>query len=96
VPGNPRIRASDADRDRTAALLRDHHAAGRLTAEEFDERVNAALAARTVGELDELLEDLPVIDLYELPDAALRRGPPRPGSGSLLPADWPRLPRGGH
>ena len=35
MPGDPRIRASDADRDRAAALLREHHAAGRLTAEEF-------------------------------------------------------------
>jgi hypothetical protein len=86
VPGDPRIRASDADRDRTAALLREHHAAGRLTAEEFHERLDKALNAKTLGEIDELLADLPVIDLYELPDAALRRRPPRRGT-SLLPAD---------
>ena len=29
MASDPRIRASDADRDRTAALLREHHAAGR-------------------------------------------------------------------
>ena len=39
LASDPRIRASDADRDRTAALLREHHAAGRLTAEEFNERL---------------------------------------------------------
>ena len=84
MSSNPRVRASDADRDRTAALLGAHHAAGRLTQEEFCERLDQALSARTVGELDELLADLPVIDLYELPDAALRRQRrPRPG----LP--WP-------
>ena len=38
MPGDPRLRASDADRERTAQLLREHHAVGRLTAEEFDER----------------------------------------------------------
>ena len=90
MPGDPRIRASDADRDRVAALLREHHAAGRLTAEEFHERMDAALNARTLGELDELMADLPAIDLYQLPDASLRRAPPRPGQ-SLLPAD-----SGGH
>ena len=72
MPGDPRIRASDADRDRATALLREHHAAGRLTAEEFDERMDAALSAKTLGEIDELLADLPVIDLYRLPDESLR------------------------
>ena len=86
MPGDPRIRASDADRDRTTSLLREHHAAGRLTAEEFHERMEQALDAKTLGELDELLADLPAIDLYQLPDASLRRAPPRRGQ-SLLPAD---------
>ena len=39
MPGDPRLRASDADRERTAELLREHHAVGRLTAEEFDDRL---------------------------------------------------------
>jgi hypothetical protein len=86
VPGDPRIRASDADRDRATSLLREHHAAGRLTAEEFHERMDKALEAKTLGELDELMADLPAIDLYQLPDASLRRIPPRRGQ-SLLPAD---------
>jgi hypothetical protein len=73
MPSDPKMRASDADRDRTAALLREHHAAGRLTAEEFGERLDKTYAAKTLGELDELLSDLPAIDLYELPDASLRR-----------------------
>jgi Domain of unknown function (DUF1707) len=87
VPGDPRIRASDADRDRAAALLREHHAAGRLTAEEFHERMDKALEAKTLGEIDELLADLPAIDLYRLPDASLRRRPPPYSGQSLLPAD---------
>lgn len=69
-----RIRASDADRDRVAALLQEHHAEGRLSAEEFGERVDAALHARTIGELDELLADLPHVDRrrYQLPDAGIK------------------------
>jgi hypothetical protein len=72
---DPEIRASDADRDRAASLLREHHAAGRLTAEEFSERLDRAFVAKTVGEIDALLKDLPGIDLYRLPDAALTRQP---------------------
>ena len=49
MASDPRIRASDADRDRTAALLREHHAAGRLTAEEFNERLDKAYAAEDPG-----------------------------------------------
>jgi hypothetical protein len=86
VPGDPRIRASDADRDRATALLREHHAAGRLTAEEFHDRMDKALDAKTLGEIDELMADLPAIDLYRLPDASLRRIPPRQGQ-SLVPRD---------
>jgi hypothetical protein len=73
MPNDPKIRASDSDRDRTAALLREHHAAGRLDLEEFNERLDQAYAAKTVGQLDALLADLPAIDLYQLPDATLRR-----------------------
>jgi hypothetical protein len=74
MPGDPRLRASDADRERTAQLLREHHAVGRLTAEEFDARLEKAFAARTLGELEELLTDLPAIDLYQLPSAGIRPG----------------------
>jgi hypothetical protein len=87
MPGDPRIRASDEDRDRAASLLREHHAAGRLTAEEFGERLDKALAAKTLGDIDELLADLPVIDLYRLPDASLPRyGRHIPGGQSLVEA----------
>jgi Domain of unknown function (DUF1707) len=87
MASNPRIRASDDDRERAVALLREHHAAGRLTVEEFNERLDKAYAAKTLGELDELMADLPAIDLYRLPDASLppsyRRQVPGPGSSYL-------------
>jgi hypothetical protein len=53
------LRASDADRDRIADLLRDALAEGRLTPEEHAERVEGVLAAKTVGELDVFVRDLP-------------------------------------
>jgi len=53
------MRASDADRDAVLSELSEHFQAGRLTAAEFDERAGQALAARTWGELRDLLRDLP-------------------------------------
>jgi hypothetical protein len=58
-PADPDMRVSDADRDRVVDLLRDHAAAGRLAPDELEERIEVALAARTAGELDALLTDLP-------------------------------------
>jgi Domain of unknown function (DUF1707)/Cell wall-active antibiotics response 4TMS YvqF len=54
------LRASDADRDRTLALLADAVSDGRLTVEEHAERVQRACTARTLGELAELTADLAV------------------------------------
>jgi hypothetical protein len=58
-PDLARMRASDADRDRAAAELSEHFQAGRLTQDEFDERVGRAISARTRGDLDALMTDLP-------------------------------------
>jgi Domain of unknown function (DUF1707) len=53
------LRASHEDRDRVAEMLRVAAGDGRLTAEELDERLEAALTARTYGELAALVKDLP-------------------------------------
>lgn len=53
------LRASDADRDRFADILRDALAEGRLTAEEHAERVEGVYRAKTVGELEPYVRDLP-------------------------------------
>jgi hypothetical protein len=53
------MRASDADRDAVLADLGEHFQAGRLTLEEFDERTDLVLRARTHGELADLTRDLP-------------------------------------
>lgn len=72
------LRASDAERERAATLLRDHAAAGRLTPEELDERLDAAYAARTVGELEALARDLP-----QAPATPARRSEPGPRERTL-------------
>ena len=53
------LRASDADRERVATLLRDHCAAGRLSFDELDERLGQAYAGRTYRDLLVLMTDLP-------------------------------------
>ncbi|MEU0163696.1 DUF1707 domain-containing protein [Streptomyces sp. NPDC006261] len=69
APGDS-IRASDADRDRIADILREAMAEGRLTADEHAERVDLVYRAKTVGELQPLVRDLP---------AASSGAAPRPG-----------------
>ncbi|MFI9118430.1 DUF1707 domain-containing protein [Streptomyces bikiniensis] len=53
------LRASDADRDRIADILRDALAEGRLDAEEHSDRIDAVYRAKTVGELEPIVRDLP-------------------------------------
>ena len=55
----PHLRAADADRAAVATVLGEHMAAGRLTVDEYDERLSRAYAARTYGDLDQLTADLP-------------------------------------
>jgi hypothetical protein len=53
------MRASDAEREATVALLQKAVGEGRITMAEFDERARSAYAATTKRELDELTDDLP-------------------------------------
>jgi hypothetical protein len=54
-------RVSDAEREHAVVVLREHLLVGRLTLEEFSERVEAALCARVGGELAAVQEDLPQV-----------------------------------
>src|ERR1700753_1436848 len=77
-----RMRIPDSARDRAATQLRDYYAEGRLSTEELDERVTAALSAKTAGDLRRLMSDLPA------PAAAARgpwSAPPAPGAGARGP-----------
>jgi hypothetical protein len=53
------LRASDADRDAVAERLRQAAVEGRLDPDELEQRLHSALRAKTYGDLDRLLRDLP-------------------------------------
>lgn len=57
-PGHASMRASDADREIVRAILADAYADGRLTREEYDDRLNTLYGSRTLGELPSLVTDL--------------------------------------
>jgi hypothetical protein len=87
-------RIGDVERDRAAELLREHMAQGRLTAEEFDERIGAALTAKVASDLDPLFSDLPgprpgqtvaTTPTYETPPWPGSTAAPAPASASAPP-----------
>lgn len=69
------LRASDQDRDRIAEILRDAAGEGRLGMDELDDRLNAVYAAKTYGELEPIVQDLPNA-----------RGPSAPAMPAVLAA----------
>jgi hypothetical protein len=64
------MRAADVDRDRVAEILSTAYTEGRLSRDEYDARLDSALAARTYAELDRIVTDLP----------AARAAVPRPAA----------------
>ncbi|MCF3135120.1 DUF1707 SHOCT-like domain-containing protein [Streptomyces olivochromogenes] len=76
----PELRASDADRERVAEVLRDAVAEGRLDMEEFEERLEATYKARTYGELTPITRDLPGVGVTAPPVVSLSKEPSRSGS----------------
>jgi DUF1707 SHOCT-like domain len=84
-PAQAELRASHADRDRIVELLRVAAGDGRLTAEELDERLEAALTARTYSELAVLTTDLPAAPLPA--DLAQSAGVVHPGAKELVKID---------
>lgn len=78
---DPNLRAADADRERIAERLRKSHAEGRLDMDEFQERLERCYEAKTIGQLRELVRDLP-----RETQQVQQRSP-----GGLIPWGW-RLP----
>jgi hypothetical protein len=62
---DPNLRAADADRERVAERLRKSHTEGRLDIDELQERLERCFGSKTLGELRELVSDLPRQDLEE-------------------------------
>ena len=61
------MRASDADRERVANIVREAAGDGRLTMEELDERLDAVYAAKTYAELEPITRDLPATGTAHAP-----------------------------
>ncbi len=85
MPTDDMIRASDADREHTVAVLGAGYTAGRLTLAEFHDRITAAFTSRTWGELRRLTWDLP-----PWPGPGGRRSDPRPGRARDQASPAPR------
>lgn len=75
------VRIGDAERDTAIAMLGDHFAAGRLSREELDERIDRALQARFRRDLDPLFVDLPATR----PAGFAPQGPTAPGGAVGAP-----------
>lgn len=82
------LRASDADREQVADRLRHATAEGRLSPDELEERLEAVFAARTYGELDEIVVDLPGQNVRRSERPARRVASPNPVW--MGPAFWLR------
>jgi hypothetical protein len=81
VPEPRNLRASDADRESVANVLREAAGDGRLTMDELDERLDAVYAAKTYAELEPITHDLPDAGTAQAPapSSAARRDPARFG-----------------
>src|SRR5215472_17706893 len=78
---NPNMRVSHAERTEVADRLSKHYGDGRLDEEEFNERLDRAMKAKTRGDLAGLFDDLPGEE------------PPRPSAGPPPPPPVVRPPR---
>ncbi|MFI5878179.1 DUF1707 domain-containing protein [Streptomyces sp. NPDC051554] len=83
APAAPQLRASDADRDRIADILREALAEGRLDADEHAERVEGVLSAKTVGELEVFIQDLPAAHGRRATTPSYSPAPNRPTEGAI-------------
>lgn len=106
--GHPEhLRIGDAERDAVTGALHEHFAQGRLTRDELDERLEAALSAKTGGDLRRITSDLPGHETLPGPGGGLaapsagwagRRGGPWPGppagpwTGPWRPGPWGHSP----
>lgn len=75
MASQPSLRIGDAERESVAAELREHYALGRLTLDEFSQRLDAVLAAKTQRDLQRITSDLPHVrpDNVPLPSASVGR-----------------------
>jgi hypothetical protein len=94
----PSLRIGDREREAVAAALREHYAHGRLTLEEFNQRLDAVFAAKTQSDLSRMTYDLPHVRSAVTPLPSLRSGPVPPPAigwtGGGTGQDWNRRAHG--
>jgi hypothetical protein len=83
-----RLRAGDADRDQAVEFLNAAFGEGRLSKDEYDERLEKALSARTYADLDLLVGDLPAAQPAVVPAVADATGPPVAKTNALAMASF--------
>ena len=79
MAAGPGVRIGDTEREAAAASLREHYARGRLTLDEFQQRLDAVFAATTNVDLAKITADLPYTSPYAPP------WPPRESSSASSP-----------
>jgi hypothetical protein len=90
----PSLRIGDRERDAVAAELQEHYAHGRLTLEEFNQRLDAVFAAKTQADLSRITADLPHIRSGGAPLPSSRTGKSRalasgpPLAGQVAGTGW--------
>ena len=90
--GDHELRISDAEREDVIGILREQTTAGRLTLEEFEERLGEVYDARTTGALEHVLRELPVQPAPSSPPTGVRRAADR--TEEELRGRWLRRVRG--
>src|SRR5215475_10981473 len=95
MAAGPGFRIGDAERETAASNLREHYARGRLTLEEFNQRLDAVFAARTQRDLQRITSDLPHVrpDNVPLPSAGV--GQPSRHLASTRPGGYSGGDHGG-
>ena len=88
------MRVGDAEREAAAAELREHYASGRLTLDELNERIDKAFAAKTRGDLNVLMTDLPSRRPAGAPGTPGAIGPGRSGADGPFGTGGPFGPSG--
>jgi hypothetical protein len=99
MASQPSLRIGNTERDACAAELREHYAHGRLTLEEFSQRLDAVFAAKTQRDLSQITKDLPHVRPNDVPLPSSQVGHPSGRAMPVRPAsyyqggDWRRTRR---
>lgn len=89
MASQPSLRIGNAERDAVAAELREHYAHGRLTLEEFSNRLDATFAAKTQRDLSQITRDLPHVRPDDVPLPSSHVGRPPARVTPVRPASYP-------